>query len=220
MTREDFWDKVNATVKDGDYARALSLAQERLHTLPGDVDATIALCRSWIKLGRLDAAMEILGEVEDKIARLAGIFAAVGDLCLEAGLREESRYYYRRFLAVKPSSPETEAVKRKLAALEEQTSVKGEAEETEEDEAAPPFYTLTMADLYISQEHWDHAQKVLDFLAVRDDLQEAVASRLTLMREKRQAKIQQTMVAKRRERLLGDLETWHRNALRMMGHAV
>lgn len=219
MDRDAFLTRVEACLGGNDFQAVLELSANRFTRYPGDIDATIASCQAWIRLGRLEKAMSALSEAEDKIARLGRIYVSLGDICRTAGLLEESLRYYRRFLAIHPHSLLAGEVRENILSLEGEGKSAG-AEEEDEEELAPDFYTLTMADLYIRQGHLDMARQVLEVIAGREELREAALQRLTEVGEIQRAKIIAAVAEKKRLEVLSQLQQWLDNATRMKRHVL
>ncbi len=219
--RATFLARVEECLEKSDLPAALALAEERLSLFPGDVDATITICHAWIRLGRLGEAMAALAEAEDKIARLGGIYISLGDICHNAGLLQESLRYYRRFVAIDPHSPQVDRVRQKISLLTGTQASQG-AEEADivEEELAPDFYTLSMADLYISQGHLDMAERLLEVIVTKDGMREAGLEKLNELKNKRRVKMISDLAQKKRQRVVDELSRWLDNALRMKQHAV
>ncbi len=220
--RATFLARVEERLEQSDFQAALDIAEERLLLFPGDVDATIAICHAWIRLGRLGEAMAALAEAEDKIARLGGIYMSLGDICHNAGLLQESLRYYRRFITIDPHSPQVGRVKEKITLLAGTSATRGAEEDDDvvEDELAPDFYTLSMADLYISQGHLDMAERLLDVIVTRDGMREAGLARLDEVKQNRRRKMISDLADKKRQRVVDELSRWLDNALRMKKHAL
>lgn len=218
--RAAFPAQVESYFQDSNYKGVIHLAEERLAQSPHDVDATIALCHAWIKLGHLEKAMAALGEVEDKIMRLADIYLSLGEICRMAGLAEESLRYYKRFLAINPHSPKAARAREIMASANGSAEIKESQEEQVDHVLAPEFYTLTMADLYVSQGHLEMAEGVLEVIMTRDSEREAAIQRLNRIEEKRRSQMVLRLSQQNIRRVLDTLGRWLNNASRMKKEAL
>ncbi|MDZ4164864.1 MAG: hypothetical protein U1C55_07025 [Smithellaceae bacterium] len=219
LDRDAFLARVEVCLERDDFQVVLELAASRFALYPGDIDATIVSCQAWIRMGRLAEAMEALSEVEDKIARLGRIYISLGDICRASGLLEESLRYYRRFIAIHPHSPLAGQARETISSLEGGLRPAA-AEEEKEEGLASDFYTLTMADLYMKQGHFDMAQQVLEAIATREELREAAMERLNEIREIQRAKIIGAVAEKKRLEVLSELQRWLDNTKRMKSHVI
>lgn len=217
--RATFLAHIEESLEKSDFQAVLKIAEERISLIPGDVDATIAICHAWIRLGRLDEAMASLSEVEDKIARLGGIYISLGDICHNAGLLQEALRYYRRFIAIDPHSFQVGRVREEISLLAGTAAPKEVEQDDTEEELAPDFYTLSMVDLYISQGHLDMAERLLEVIVTREGLREAALERLDEVKKKRRLKMISDLAEKKRRRVVDELGRWLDNALRMKQHA-
>jgi thioredoxin-like negative regulator of GroEL len=209
--RNAFLADVEERFASGDDGVILALAQERLQRTPGDHDARVALCRVWIRQGRLDEAREMLREFEALLAGLSKIYASFGDLSLEKGMQEEARIYYQRCMALHPASPE---VAKRLGEIE----VLRTPEEDMEDEAPDvpaDFQTVTLAELYIRQGHPAQAAEVLEAIVRRDPQQ---AKALKLLREVRE-RLDGEGVAGGSDPIVAELSRWLDRIARWRAHA-
>lgn len=168
-----FLSRVEALLEQRLFDLAQELAGERLQRLPDDVDARIAMCKIWTRMGRLERVEEILRDVEDRITDWSRLYAAMGDLCRESGLQKEAVRFYRRFLVLHPQGSAHQTVAEKLDRLMDAGAA---ALLTEEDEdhyeqitdIAPDFHTMTLAELYLRQNQLEMARNVLKEIIRRE----------------------------------------------------
>lgn len=218
--RTTFTAQIESHFQQNSYQAVIQLAGERLALHPHDVDATIALCHAWIKSGHLEEAMAILVEVEEKIIRSAEIYLSLGDICSRAGLLEESFRYYKRFLAINPHSPKAARIRDLISSDAGFREMKEVHEEQVEEEPSPQFYTLTLADLYISQGHLEMAGQVLEVILTRENERDAALQRLKDIEDKRRAKMIANVSQQNIGRVMNTLGRWLGNAAVMKKGAL
>jgi tetratricopeptide (TPR) repeat protein len=114
QVRNAFREELETFLNQGDDETALALAELRLKGMPGDMDARIAICRVWIRQGRLDEAKAMLQEMEGTLASLSQVYASMGDVCLKEGMPEAAQTFYRKFLSLNPDSPLSREISERL----------------------------------------------------------------------------------------------------------
>ncbi|MHB8910597.1 MAG: tetratricopeptide repeat protein [Syntrophales bacterium] len=213
--RDAFLQEVEAFLNRGDDATALAVAESRLKRIPGDMDARIAVCRVWIRQGRLDEATAILQEMEGTLANLSQVYASMGHVCLNEGLEQSAAAYYRKFLSLNPDSPLAPEISGKLAAITAPQETG--ARQDEEDAAQVPsdFQTVTLAELYIRQGHLRPAAEVLEAIIRKDPGQERAAE---LLREVWEMIFREES-RKESPEVVAELSRWLDNIDRLRGHA-
>ncbi|OGP85423.1 MAG: hypothetical protein A2V87_08200 [Deltaproteobacteria bacterium RBG_16_58_17] len=213
--KDAFLAQAEAHLKRNDWPAVLDLAQRRLERLPGDLDARMAICRVWIQQGRMDEALEMLGEMEETLACFSRIYAFLGDACLKKGMREEAVRYYRKFIVLNPDVPLAGDVSEKLKSIEEQRETAA-AEGEEEAQIPSAFQTATLAELYIRQGHLPMAAEVLEAILRKEPQQERAAGMLREVREM----IRREASAQRAAPVIAELSRWLENIVRLRVHAA
>ncbi|MHB9096783.1 MAG: tetratricopeptide repeat protein [Syntrophales bacterium] len=214
--RDAFLEEVETFLNQGDDATALTLAELRLKRIPGDMDARIAICRVWIRQGRLEEAAAMLQEMEGTLASLSQVYAAMGALCLNEGLQESSDSYYRKFVALNPDSPLAQKITERLAAVEAPQETSARREEEDAAQVPSDFQTVTLAELYIRQGHLRPAAEVLEAIIRKDPAQEKAAEMLREVWEM----IFKEESGKRSPEVVAELSRWLDNIGRLRGHAA
>jgi tetratricopeptide (TPR) repeat protein len=214
--REAFQEEVEAFLNQGDDATALALAELRLKRMPGDMDARIAICRVWIRQGKLEEATAILREMEGTLANLSRIYASMGDVCLKEGLQQSAVTYYRKFISLNPDSPQTREIVERLAAIEMSPETGARREEEEAAQVPSDFQTVTLAELYIRQGHLRPAAEVLESIIQKDPGQEKAAVMLREVWEM----IYREESGQKSPEVLAELSRWLDNIGRLRGHAA
>ncbi|MDO9559554.1 MAG: hypothetical protein Q7I89_07680 [Syntrophales bacterium] len=219
-----FLSRVEALLEARMFDLAQELAAERLGRLPDDVDARIAMCKVWTRMGKLERVEEILQEVEKRISDWSRLHAAMGDICRESGLQKEAVRFYRRFLALNPQGTTHETVAEKLDWL---MDAGADALQPDEDQdhyehisaIAPDFHTMTLAELYLRQNQQDMARHVLNEILRREPDHREAAVRLREIEDRKPA-LQDNAGGQARERVIRELSRWLDNIGRIRGYAT
>ena len=219
-----FLSRVEALLEQRMFDLAQELAAERLGRLPDDVDARIAMCRVWTRMGRLERVEEILQEVEERIGDWSRLHAAMGDICRESGLKKEAVRFYRRFLVLNPQGAPYATVAEKLDRLMDDGAdalFPDEDQDHYEDISAiaPDFHTMTLAELYLRQNQTDMARNVLNEILRREPDHREAAVRLREIEERMPALQGHAAGGQIRERVIRELSRWLDNIGRIRGYA-
>jgi tetratricopeptide (TPR) repeat protein len=219
-----FLSRVEALLEQRMFDLAQELAAERLGRLPDDVDARIAMCKVWTRMGKLERVEEILQDVEKRIRDWSRLHAAMGDICRESGLQKEAVRFYRRFLALNPQGTSHATVAEKLDRL---MDAGADALLPDEDQdhyehisaIAQDFHTMTLAELYLRQNQPDMARHVLNEILRREPDHREAAVRLREI-ETRLTAPQSDLDRQTHERVLRELSRWLDNIGRIRGYAT
>ena len=179
--RKRFLLRVDALLGQRMFELAQELAEQRLQRLPDDVDARIAMCKTWTKMGKLDRVEEILKDVENRIADWSRLHASMGDICRESGLKKEALRFYRRFLDLNQQAGTQQTILEKMVRLmDDGADVSAQDDDQYEDitDIAPDFHTMTLAELYMRQNQPDMARNVLKEIIRREPDHREAAARL------------------------------------------
>ena len=222
--RQRFLSRVDALLDTRMFDLAQELATERLGQLPDDVDARIAMCKVWTRMGKLEQVDELLQDVEKRIRDWSRLHAAMGDMCRESGLQKEAVRFYRRFLALHPQGRLHETVAEKLDRLMEAGA---DALLPDEDQdhyehisaIAPDFHTMTLAELYLRQNQPDMARNILKEIIRREPDHPEAAVRLREI-ESLKAPPRDNPDGQARDRLVRELSRWLNNIGRISGYAT
>lgn len=195
---------------------ALKLAQERLEKRPGDLEARIVICRVQLLQGSLDEAREMLTETEQIIERLAEVYAAIGESCLKRGMREAAEGYYEKFRRLHPGAPPVPNISNWFGEDQVPHETEGEGETEGAAPVPPDFQTVTLAELYIRQGHFQLAEELLEKILVGDPQNGKADALLTEVREK----LRGTVSAPPDTGVVAELSQWLDNIGRLRGHAA
>jgi tetratricopeptide (TPR) repeat protein len=191
--KAEFLSVTQAYLDQNLFKQAHDLASSWLQQHPMDIDANIFVCKALVKMGKLDKLEEILESVNDAILQFSRIYAAMGDICLEGGLTREAVRFYQKFVSINPESVVTQKISAKLQGLTlTPDELLGRTEEKDNESighVASDFYTVTLADLYISQGHLQMAKDVLHKILQNDPGTPMISERLndleTMMNNKK-----------------------------------
>ena len=204
---ERFLSQAQFYLDNGLFREAEDYAETRLAEQPKDIDAQTVLCQVWMKTGRIHKVKERLGEVEDLIRELSKFHLVMGDVCRKGGLTQEAIRFYRRFTALNPGSERAREVSWKLRAMGPE---QGDAVEEQADDAqiSPDLYTLTLAELYIRQNHHEMAREVLNAILRKEPDNRKAADLIRDLDQIRQDRADQERARERNKRLIDELTKW------------
>jgi tetratricopeptide (TPR) repeat protein len=219
-----FLSSVETLLEQRLFDRAQDLAEQRLRCLPDDVAARIGLCRVWMKTGRFDQVEEILREVEERITEWSRVYTAMGDICRESGLKKEAARFYGRSLALHPQVPSHQHIAEKEDRLPAGVTAADPEAQNEDPydsvaDIAPDFHTLTLAELYLRQNHFELAREVLKEILRREPDHAEAAARLRDIDGRLQERQGQTG-GSAHERVLQELTRWLQNIGRIGSYAT
>jgi tetratricopeptide (TPR) repeat protein len=195
--KKEFLSRANEYLKDGLFAEADTLAEERLSRYPGDVDAHIITATCLILMGKLTPAWAILSKLDGLIREWSQVYELLGYIYSKKKLPHEAVKAYEKFLCLNPDSAMRsdiadtidslkgglegdKATKKKFVAAEKETEEGGRADrkvrETEKTGGvkgtaasfASGFDTIILADLYFQQGHDEMARDVLNRILAKD----------------------------------------------------
>jgi tetratricopeptide (TPR) repeat protein len=218
--RKLFLFQTEAYIDLKEYETVLDLAQSRLKRIPGDLDARIVICRVRLLQGRPDEVRDMLLEMDEILAALSRIYACMGDIYMEKGMKDSAEIFYRKFKALNPGAPPAPDISERVRGIEDlhETGMETDADgEAEGDVQIPAdFQTVTLAELYIRQGHLRMAEEVLEKI-VGQDLQNETAS--GLLREVREQILREAS-AQQYAGVVTELSRWMDNIGRLRGHAA
>ncbi len=163
VSRSRFLSLSEELLTGSSFQKAAEIAQARLASIPGDVDARMVLGRALLGLGDRNEAFEIFADIRRSLERWSSML----DL-LEDPLRSDPPY----------SSSEIPA---------SANSLQIETERISQPEGQPlhgDFYTMTMAELFIKQGHFEMARQVLEGILKINPHETGVLERLTELKSR------------------------------------
>ncbi len=161
--RADFLDESEELLRQNNLLKALNLATERLRSFPADADAYIVLCNALIGMGRLDNVREALRDVGEIISGLTLVYERVGDTYREKGFHQDAAVCYEKVISLHPGAQKAREVIEKMFLLEQEDKPVPEIDIIlNENIPEPEFFTITLAELYIKQEHLRDAEIILE----------------------------------------------------------
>lgn len=223
--REEFLSTAEALIEKNQYEEALSAAESWIKRYPIDADANIIRCHALLKTGNLEKVNEILEDVENTVLQLARIYNRVGDLCLTGGLTQEAMKFYQKCISLNPASPTAQEISEKINTLStSDTTATQNNDDTYNniDDVASDFYTITLAELYITQGHLDMAYDVLGAILKREPENELVANRLNDVEAMQRDRVtkEPSLYVQQNEEVVKELTKWLKNIGRLKSYAL
>ena len=225
--KELFLAKAQAFLDNDLYQEAEELAESRLSNQPKDIDAKVILCQAWMRTGRIHKVKAMLRDVEEVITDLSRLYLVMGDMCRKGGLTQEAIRFYRRFLTLNPDSGWAKEVWEKLNTLEGvqdqqpfQNVVEDGEEKGEEAQISSDLYTLTLAELYIRQDHYDMAREVLEAILQKEPGNQKAGSMIREIDQHLNDRIEKDLARERKKHLANELTRWLQKLTRMNGQAM
>jgi tetratricopeptide (TPR) repeat protein len=167
--RMNFLNEAEELLQQNMLPQALNLAEERLRSLPVDVDAHVIAGNALIGMGRINEARDILREVEEIISGLSLIYDRMGDIYRKKGFHQDAAICYEKFIALNPNAEKTREVIEKMAFLEQEDRPVTEVDMPNDNGILKPdFFTVTLAELYIKQGHLQVAAGILKEIIRRE----------------------------------------------------
>lgn len=198
-----------------DAEAVLNLAQDRLEQRPGDLEARIALCLAWLLRGNLDEAREMLDDAERIIESLSRVYATMGEVCQKRGMHEAALAYHEKFQALHAGAHVERGASHGSVESEAPDEPDGEGEP--EGAAVPrDFQTVTLAELYIRQGHFQPAEEVLERILREEPQNEKAAALLREAREQGGRAVPGPQAAG----VIAELSHWLDNIDGLRGHAT
>ena len=213
LERESFLAEIELYFERNEVQTALNFAQSRLKKMPEDISSRIVICRAWLIQGRIDEAREMLAELEKILSDLSRLYECMGDLYSKKGLEKEAEMFYRKFsvLESKPSLLLNIDIDTKPDVVEKSA----EAEEYDNNGIPPDFETVTLAELYMRQGHYQMAQDLLVKIVNRETTDDRAARLLKDVRDRLsrgQNHVMNEEIVKKLSRWLDNIRSLRRNA--------
>jgi predicted Zn-dependent protease len=142
-------------------ADAVEMADAWLTHNPRNVEAKIILSQGLLRMGKLERLHQLLGDVDNEIKQLSLLYLRLGELCRQSGLHAEAEKFYKKYNALKKALSLADVPP-------EETTSREEYPDEDVEDVSPEFHTVTLADLYLSQGHFDRARTVLNDIISRD----------------------------------------------------
>lgn len=215
--REEFLSRAEAYLEQGLCDEAAALARERLESFPCDVDARVIIGSSLAKAEKMEEALEILKGVEDDILNWSSVFESLGDIYREKGLTEEATEGYQKFISLNAASQVTEGVSAKLDSLITDTVPN---EEGGIEHVSPDFHTITLAELYMKQEHPEMAREVLNEILKADAGNIKAAEMLKDVEAILGGREPEALSEEKRVFIINELNSWLEKLNNMRGYAA
>ncbi|HNY51255.1 MAG TPA: tetratricopeptide repeat protein [Smithella sp.] len=221
-TAYDFLLEAEEHLRRDNLQEALNLATERLRGVPTDAAALGIYCDALIGMGRIEDARKVLQEVPKIIDGLNLVFERAGDACREKGLHREAATCYEKFLSLRPDTERAREIIGKMAFLEQEDIVTAENEVpgNENNSAEKEFFTVTMAQLYIQQGHFEDAEAVLEKIIKKEPNNVEAINMLDKMKFSRLSLSDGVKKISAENNLLNILSCWLKNIERLKSNAA
>ncbi len=218
-SRKAFLNEMEPYFERNEAQTALSLAQSRLEKIPGDLAARIVICRAWLIEGRIDKTAEMLAEIKEILAVLSRLYDSIEDPYGKKGPEKEAEMIDRKSGAAEPETspspdmgkpdtleePPREELPPEELPPEESAAVEENNDESEGNAEMPPaFETVTVAELYMRQGHYQMAQDLLVKIIARDAANASAARLLEDVRDR----LAQENVHRRNGEIVKELSAW------------
>ncbi|MDX9746272.1 MAG: tetratricopeptide repeat protein [Syntrophales bacterium] len=155
---------------------AVKMAEVRLVQAPGDVEAILILCQGLLRMGKFERLRDLMNEVDAAIGRFSQVYHQLGTLCEKAGLNKESLNFFQKHNAL---SEALASCGNRFSQGEAGSRLEKGHEAGDAGGVMPPeFQTVTLADLYAQQGHYDMARKVLEGILTREPSNEQASNKL------------------------------------------
>ena len=167
--RETFLSRAENLLGQNLLTEALSLAKEQCRISPLDVEAHVLVGKILIRMGEFDKARDMVKQLDQTISELSFVYARMADIFSEKGLKSDAAICYRKFTNLNPISQQAAEIAEKLSFFERQESEESDTDESGmENIPQPEFITMTLAELYIKQGHFQMASDVLAKIIKRE----------------------------------------------------
>ena len=221
-TAYDFLLEAEEHLRRDNLQEALNLATERLRDVPTDAAALGIYCDALIGMGRIEDARKVLQEVPKIIDGLNLIFERAGDACREKGLHREAATCYENFLSLRPDTERAREIIGKMAFLEQDDILTAEKDlpESENKAAEKEFFTVTMAQLYMKQGHFEDAETVLGKIIKKESDNLEAINMLDHLKLRRLAPSAGVKIVSAENNLMNILSGWLKNIERLKSNAA
>lgn len=200
LKKGEFLERIEKQLRGGLYQQALSSAREMLALIPGDVDLRIIIGRALVGLGEINEASTILEDIEADILRWKSMLEKTKVSCSSgtpAKMQASANAFQNRY-------------EESLRVADREEIDSESAPQLDEIPGAPnlltEFKTVTMAELYIQQGHFDLAREVLDGILDREPAD--TSARLKLKRLDLIQAARYSLSEEKRLFVLHELEGW------------
>lgn len=201
------------------FSDALNIARERLSLMPTDADAYVIAASALIGMGRIDEARDILKDVGTIISDFSFIYDRIGDAYRNSGFHQDAAFCYERFLSLHPGAEDARMVIEKMTLLDQEDHPFIESDVIDENIPEPELFTVTLADLYITQGHFPEARKILEEIINKEPQNIEAAKKLAMLRKA----IDSASVVDEKvdpDKLIRVLSSWLENIDRLKMHAT
>lgn len=219
--RADFLYEAEMLLEQNKLQESFNLAEERLQSLPADADTFVVAGNALICMGKLDEARDILCEVGENISELSLVYDRLGDIYRKKGFYQDAAACYEKFISLHPDAAKAREVIEKMSLLEQEDKPVNEDNIIfGENIPEPELFTVTLADLYIKQGHFQVAEKILLEIIKREPQNIQAAEKLNSLRESSSLKSSANAEFLRSDNLIKVLSSWLKNIERLKINAA
>lgn len=218
-----FVNRMETLMRQKMFPEALKNAEERLSRFPADVNAKFFINLTLIEMGRIEESREVLHELERDIITLSLCYLRTADAYREKGFVQDAILSYQKFLSLNPLSEKSKEVAELITLLQKGEYLADENDETEStNNQTPEFYTLTLADLYIQQNHPKMAADILAKIIEREPSNVQAREKLDMLKAAftLQSSSDNSNAAVSTDYLINTLSCWLENISRLKKNAM
>jgi len=220
--RIHFLREANALLQNNRFLEALNLVTEQLQNYPADTDLLGIYSEALIGMGRLKELHTFLNSVEQIISGFNLIYERAGDACREKGFHREAAHCYEKFMSLRPDAEKSRDILEKMTFLE-QADQASDGESFTDDQNIPEqeeFYTVTMAQLYIEQGHYNDAEIILKEIIKKEPLHAQAKAMLDELSSLRGSELLEKDQSPQNSKVIATLYSWLKNIERMKTDAA
>lgn len=159
-------------------ADAVQMAEAWLTHHPQNTEAKLILSQGLLRMGKLERLYQLLRDVDHEIEQLSLTYLHLGELCRQSGLHAESERFCKKYDSIKKALSFADVLSEGEIITHKITPQEKDAEEGAIETIYPEFHTITLADLYMAQGHFERAKAVLADILSRDPENEEAVKKL------------------------------------------
>jgi len=219
--RNNFLREAENLIRQNNLPEVLSLAGGRLQNYPADADALGIYCEALIGMGRLEEMRRLLDAVMDIISGINSVCERAGDACRENGFYHEAAACYEKFISLRPEAERSREIIEKMAYMKDEDSPQAVIDFSYTESASDQkIFTVTMAQLYIEQGHFQDAGIILDEILKKEPHNMQALAMLDGLKELRAKQLSGVTQSLKKEHIIKTLSIWLKNIERLKINAA